>query len=178
MFVSDIGIGDVICTRNPKGWPAFLIRMGACLQDRPNITNHVIVAHHIDKAGTFWGIEGRADGVGYINLKSALAAPYTISNYQQPKTEEQRFVIAKAAEGLIGTPYDWRGIAQDAMEAIGAQAWWDTKIDGKVPAQLVCSSLADWLYDYCGLPSPGGKFDRNVTPGDWAKFIIEEEWRA
>lgn len=171
-----IEVGDVICTRNPKGWPAFLIRMGACLRDRPNITNHIIIAHHIDRAGTFWGIEGRADGVGYVNLENAIKAPYTISNHEQPKTPKQRVTIAKTAEGLIGTPYDWAGIIQDGMEAIGAQDLWRTKWDGQVPAQVVCSSLADWVYDFVGLPSPGIKFDRNVTPGHWAQFIIERQW--
>lgn len=174
-----VDIGDVICTRNPKGLPAFFIRLGAAFLDRPNTVNHVIVVHHYDKVGTLWGIEGRPGGVGYVDVRQALKSPYTISNALQPKNSGQRFVIAKAAEGLIGTPYDWRGIVEDGMRAIGAQELWKDKWgDEKTPpAQVVCSSFADWVYDYCKLPSPGRRFDRNVTPGDWAKFIIEEQWR-
>lgn len=174
-----VGIGDVICTRNPRGIPAFLIRLGAALLDRPNTVNHVIIVHHYDEAGTLWGIEGRPGGVGYIDVRKALKNPYTISNASQPKTEEQRFIIAKAAEGLIGTPYDWQGIVEAGMKAIRAQILWssDWGDEKTPPAQVICSSFADWVYDYCEVPSPGKRFDRNVTPGDWAKFIIERGWK-
>lgn len=175
---TDLGIGDVLCTRS-TGWAVFWIRLGAALLDRPNTVNHVIVVHHWDSAGTLWGIEGRPGGVGYVDVKRHLASPYTLTNKDQPKDEGQRFVIAKAAEGLLGTPYDWRGIVEDGMRAIGAQELWrDNWGKNNVPpAHVVCSSFADWLYDHVGLLSPGRQFDRNVTPGDWAKFIVEKEWK-
>lgn len=176
----DLNIGDVLCTRNPTGWMARLIRLGAAFLDRPNISNHVIVVHHKDPKGLWWGLEGKPGGVGYIALtRRVLRAPYVISNTEQPKTEEQRFMIAKAAERLIGTPYDWAGIAIDGLEALGVNLW-DTfgEWGPEPPGHVVCSAFADWCYDVVGLPSPGREFDRTVTPGDWAKFIIERNWRG
>lgn len=171
--------GDVLCTKNPKGWAARLIRLGAALQDRPNTVNHVIVVSHVDAVGKLWGIEGRPGGVGYVHLsKAVLTQPYLLSNALQPKTSAQRELIVEAAKGMIGTPYDWTGIAQDGMVAIGAQRLWGAWEDGTVPAQVVCSSLADWVYDHVGLASPGKKFDRNVSPADWAAFITERGWKS
>lgn len=171
-----LGVGDILCTRSNRGWAGWLIRFGAALRDQPNTVNHVIVVHHQDEAGVWWGIEGRPGGVGWVTLRKALKAPYTINNARQPKTPDQRQAIAKVSEGLLGTPYDWVGIIQDGMEAIGAQRLWRTRIDGEVPAQVVCSSLADWIYDQVGLDSPGRRFDRTVTPGDWATLITERRW--
>lgn len=170
--------GDVLCTRNPKGWQAFMIRLGAAFGDDPNTVNHVIVAHHRDQAGRFWGIEARPGGVGWIDLKrcTGLKHPYTIANHAQPKSEQQRVAICNAAEGLLGTPYSWADIAKDAMEAISAQDIWKSHSE-EAPAQIVCSALADWVYDHVGLASPGARYDRTVTPGDWARWITERGWR-
>ena len=170
--------GDIVCTRNPTGWAARMIRLGAALQDSPNIVNHVIVVHHRDPKGLLWGLEGRPGGVGPRALtRRLLGAPYVISNAEQPKTEEQRFLVAKAAEKLNGAPYDWTGIAIDGLDAIGVNMWSHGGQWGpEPPGHVVCSSLADWAYDTVGLPSPGKRFDRTVTPGDWAKFIMEKAW--
>lgn len=174
-----VDVGDVICTRTPKGWPGYLIRLGAALRDRPSTVNHVIVVWKRDDAGTLWGIQGQPGGVNQVDVRLALKAPYTITNAAQPKTEVQRYVIASEAEAFLGKEYDWTGIALDAMDAIGAHNLWRSKWgkDGVPPAHVVCSSMADWLYDHVGLASPGGRFDRRVTPGDWAAWIMEEGWR-
>ncbi len=173
---ADLAPGDVICTRNPRGWMARFIRLGAALQDKPNLVNHVIVVHHRDPKGVLWGLEGRPGGVGPIALtKRVLEQPYVISNSEQPKTEEQRFLVAKSVEKLTGAPYDWGGIALDGLDALGVDLW-DNRWGPEPPGHVVCSSLADWSYDVVGLPSPGDRFDRTVTPGDWAKFIVEKEW--
>lgn len=172
----DLQVGDVVCTRNPTGWAARLIRFGAALLDRPNIVNHVIVVHHRDPKGVLWGIEGRPGGVGDIALtRRVLSQPYVISNSLQPKTEEQRFLVAKAAERLRGAPYDWTGIMLDGLEALGVSLW-DGGWGPEPPGQVVCSALADWCYDAVGLASPGRTYDRTVTPGDWCRFIMEQEW--
>lgn len=176
MRAHQVDVGDVVCTRNPKGWPARMIRLGAALMDKPNGVNHVIVVHHKDDAGVLWGVEGRPGGVGWVDMRKALRSPYTVTNAEQPKTDEQRIEIAHVAEGLLGTPYDWVGIVQDGMAAIGAPRLWAATVKGEVPAHIVCSSLADWVYDKVGLPSPGAKFDRNVSPADWARFITERGW--
>lgn len=179
--MKEVGIGDVLCTRS-TGWAVFFIRLGAALLDRPNTVNHVIIVHHQDADGTLWGIEGRPSGVGYVRLDKYLKSPWTLANVEQPKSEGDRYLIAKAAEKLLSAPYDWYGIFQDALlwanrsrvrRMINAN-WGDANTP---PTHVVCSSFADWVYDFCGLTSPGRRFDRNVTPGDWAKFIIESEWR-
>lgn len=180
-MTQEIGIGDVLCTRS-SGWPVFFIRLGAALLDRPNTVNHVIIVHHRDDNGTLWGIEGRPSGVGYVELGRHLKSAYTLNNAEQPKTEGDRFLIAKAAEKLLKAPYDWYGIFQDALlwanktnvRRMINKDWGD---EHKPPTHVVCSSFADWVYDYCNLPSPGKRFDRNVSPGDWAKFIIEKAWK-
>jgi hypothetical protein len=168
--------GDVVCTKTPKGWPAFLIRLGAALRDRPNTVNHVIVVHHTDAAGTLWGIEARPGGVGWVDMRSALAAPYTVSNAAQLKTNDQRVAVCRAVEGMLGTPYDWQGIAFAAAQAVHAQLLWASLEWGsKPPAHVVCSALADWAYEHVGLASP--QPDRTCTPGDWAAWITERAWR-
>lgn len=168
--------GDIVLTRG-SGWTGFMIRLGAAILDRPNTINHVIVAHHVDQAGTFWGIEARPGGVGWVDMKEALRGSYNLSNYAQPKTDLQRAQICKVVESMLGTPYDWEGIALDAMEDLHIPALWASwDSEGRPPAHVVCSSLADWVYDKVGLKSPGLPFDRTCTPGDWARFIIERRW--
>lgn len=170
--------GDVICTRNSKGATARLIRFGAAFLDRPNTVNHVIIAHHIDDHGTFWGIEGRPGGVGWIDLRRATGKnrPYTTANTEQPKTPAQRLAVVEASEGLLGTAYDWFGVALAAMNSIGVETIWDHFGADGPPTHVVCSAFADYVYDYVGLDSPGEKMGRTVTPGDWARFIIERGW--
>lgn len=170
-----IAPGDVVCVRNPRGFPARMIRLGAALLDKPNGVNHVIVAHHVDAAGVLWGVEGRPGGVGWVDMRHALTAPYTVHNGDQPKTGEQRAAVVKVAAGMLGTPYDWEGIALDAAEAVHVQTLWSSKAWGvSPPAHVVCSSLADWAYNHVGLASP--KANRTCSPGDWAKFIVERGW--
>lgn len=174
--------GDVICTRNPNGWQAAMIRLGAALLDRPNTVNHVIVAHHQDRGGITWGIEARPGGVGWINLDKVLRQPYVVSNYEQPKTPAQRRLICAAVKGMIGTPYDWTAIALAGMQAVRADRLWRAisytgVLTEDPPAHIICSALADWAYDESGLASPGLFKGRATTPGDWAAFIAEKAWQ-
>lgn len=170
-------IGDVLVTRSRKGWAGRLIRFGACLRDQANLWNHVAVIHHIDQAGTAWAVEGRPGGVGWVDARKYLTDPYTISNSQQPRTPEQRVLIVTVVEAMLGTAYDWQGIAGDAALAIGMPALFAEKWDGKVPGHVVCSSLADWAYEHSGLPSPGVHDTRHTTPADWAQLIVEHRWQ-
>lgn len=173
-----LGVGDVLCVRT-NGWAARLIRFGAALLDRPNTVNHVIIVHHQDPDGTWWGVEGRPNGFGWTKVAPrSVALPYVVSNAEQPRTEEQRVAIAKTAAELVGTPYDWFGIADDLFEAVRLDPLWKSRMTEEKPAQVVCSSSADWVYQKCGLPSPG-KTDgdwRYTTPADWATFITERGW--
>ena len=171
--------GDVICTRNPKGLAARLIRLGAAFLDRPNTVNHVIIAHHVDEHGTFWGIEARPGGVGWIDLKKVTGPkhPYSIANTSQPKSPEQRQQVSDAATAMLGTAYDWRGIGLAAMNAIGLETIWDRfDTEAGPPTHVVCSALADYVYDLVGLRSPGQRYGRTTTPGDWAWWITERGW--
>lgn len=167
-------IGDVLVTRS-KSWPAWFVRMAAALRDQPNTIDHVAVVHHRDDAGTWWAIEARPGGVGYANAKHYLDSPYTMNNAGQPKTDEQRLKIAEVIGGMLGTPYDWRGIVADGMIAINARALWAEDWNGEgPPAQVVCSSLAAWVYRSVGLEFPTFHPVRFTTPADWERLIIEQ----
>ena len=79
---------------------------------------------------------------------------------------------------MIGTPYAWTAIAEDAGQAFGLKDIWarrDKK--GEVPGEVVCSSLAAYAYSKAGLDHPPGG-DRNTTPGDWLSFLIERKWAS
>jgi hypothetical protein len=76
---------------------------------------------------------------------------------------------------MLGTPYDWDAIAADAAGAFGLRDVWGMKwTDGQVPGHVVCSSLAAYLYQHCGLACPPG--DRTVSPADWLKLLITNHW--
>jgi hypothetical protein len=165
-------IGDVIVTRT-KTWPAWFVRFAAALRDEPNTVDHVAIVHHRDDAGTWWAVEARPGGVGWANAQPYLDSPFTQNNGRQSKTNEQRAQIAEVAGGMLGTPYDWRGIVGDGMVAVNAPSKWaqDWKGSGP-PAQVVCSSLAAWVYREVGLEYPTRHSIRLTTPADWEDFII------
>jgi len=180
----NIGVGDIICTRNNTGWAARMIRLRAGLLDQPNLVNHVIIVHHKQPNGDWIGLEGKPGGVGWINItqRKVLKSPWIVTNAKEPKLEKQRYLVAKAAEKLIGVQYDWMGIMQEAVvwappkrvTTFINRKWGDAE---HPPEQVFCSNYADWCYDFVGLPSPGALFDRNVTPNDWAQFIMEKRWK-
>ena len=174
--------GDVVLVRT-NGLAGLLIRFGAALLDRPNVHNHVAIVSHRDEAGTLWGVEARPGGVGWVDMANYVADVYTISNAEQPKTDAQRAAIVQAAESMLQTPYDWTAIAADAMKAIRADRLWKAKNFGadEVPAQVVCSSLADYVYAKVGLANPGmvdGDAVRFTTPADWDLFIETKGWQS
>lgn len=176
-YTGQIGVGDVLVTREGHKLISGVIRLGAWLRGRPAGVNHVIVAHHTDAQGRLWGIEGRPGGVGWRDLTAVAADRHTHANTAQPRTEAQRYLVAVAAEKLLGTPYDWDAIRADARQAM--RLWTLAKDwgDAQTPGQVVCSSFSDWCYEQVGLPNPGGnKGTRFTTPGDWAEFITHEEW--
>jgi len=167
--------GDLLVTRS-KGTGSFLIRLGAALRDRPNLVNHVAVVHHMDANGVTWCIEGRPGGVGWRDARDYLKAPYTVTNASQPKSAEQRATVVEGAAALLGTPYDWAAICQDAAGAFGLDDVWQLRWGraGTVPGHVVCSSLAAWLYSKAELECPPG--DREVTPADWLAMWIQHDW--
>lgn len=168
--------GDVLLTRS-TGRAAWLIRLGAALRNRANMVNHVAVVHHADELGTVWCLEGRPGGVGWRDAADYLKSPYTMTNMIQPKTAAQRTAVCATALAMIGTPYDWASIVEDAGAAFGLKDIWSRKTDGKVPGEVVCSSLAAYAYDKAGLEHPPGS-DRTTTPGDWLSYLIEHKWAS
>lgn len=178
-----IRVGDVLVTREGPWWASGAIRLGAWLMGLPAGVNHVIIVHHQDDMGVMWGIEGRPGGVGWRDLTGPLSWQMTNANNQQPKTEEQRYLIATAAEALLSQPYDWRTIAAHVAQALatmwaraGLSREWKSE---EIPAHVVCSSFADWAYEKVGLSNPGGlEMTRMTTPGHWDKFIMNKEWET
>ena len=166
--------GDLLATRG-DGWTSALIRLGAALLDHPNMINHIAIVHHRDATGTLWCIEGRPGGVGWRDAQGYLGSHWTLCNTTQPKSDKQRAAIAKGAEALIGTEYDWAAIAADAGQAFRlGQAWSLKWRDGQVPGQVVCSSLAAYLYDKTDLDHPPG--DRKVSPANWVDLWVNHDW--
>jgi hypothetical protein len=163
--MSDPQPGDVILTRG-NAWTSRLIRWGAALLDQPNVYNHVIVVHHRDAIGVLWGIEARAEGVGWVDLTRTLKSRWVLSNADQPKTPADREFITRTVEGAIATIDKlWR--AKEFPE------------DGRLPYGTICSALADWAYEQRGLPNPGGTRRTRLTkPADWHAFIQTRGWVA
>lgn len=167
--------GDVLVVRDAGFW-AWWIRFGERLRGKPHDWNHVVIAHHVDAAGTFWGIEGRPGGVGWRDLRSYLGAEITLTNRLQGKSDSQRASICQAAEALLGVRYDWPAIVMDGLRMIDP-LWQMRDVWGPgVPGQIVCSSLADYIYERVGLVTPAT--DRWCTPGDWAELIESRGWDA
>jgi hypothetical protein len=82
------------------------------LEDKPNLANYVAIVHHQDARKTWWGIEARPGGVGYVDMTMYLSsgpAAYANSNARQDRTDEQRALVAKGAEGMIGVGYPRQG---------------------------------------------------------------------
>jgi hypothetical protein len=166
--------GDVLAVRT-GGMAASLIRFGAALRGEPNLDNHIAVVHHADRAGTTWCIEGRPGGVGWRDARAYLASPWTVTTAAEPKTGLQRQAVCEALEAAIGTPYDWKGIAADAAQAIHLPDLWQEKWDGQVPGHVVCSSLAAWAYMKAGLAYPVASDLERTTPADWTRMCIIRE---
>jgi hypothetical protein len=180
-FTGDVGIGDVIVTREGPWYVQWPIRLGTAFLGLPSGCNHAIIVHHRDPATGHWiGIEGRPGGVGWVDITTRLSSPITNANNDQPKTEAQRYLVATAAERLLGIPYDWVAILADSLEAARLEEvyrhQWEFKEDG-LPGHVVCSAFADWAYETVGLPNPGGnKQTRFTFPGHWDRFMTKKEW--
>jgi hypothetical protein len=180
-FAGELGIGDVIVTREGPWLISWAIRLGARLMNLPTLVNHVIIVHHVDPLTGRWvGIEGRPSGVGWTDVTARLTHPLTNANTFQAKTGEQRYLVATAAEALVGTAYDWGAIAEAARQAtrlrVRAAAEWP---EDATPGAVICSAFADWAYERVGLANPGGQsMTRFTTPGHWDRFMIDGEWMA
>jgi len=172
-------MGDVLCTRS-NAWYSRLIRFGAALLGKPNTVNHVAIYMGPGTDGVDRVIEAKPGGVGWRDAATYMKDHWTLDNREQPKDPVQRSAIRKAALAMLGTPYDWVGIGQNAMEAIRAPDLYRSDAWKEIgsPDHVVCSSLADWIYADVGLANPGKTqgADKITTPGDWAEFITTRGW--
>lgn len=178
-MIGTLNPGDVVAVDTGNAPQDDLIRLGALLDGTPAPANHVVIVHHRDKAGTLWGIEGRPGGVGYADMAKYLNGPlarYANSNTALPRTAVSSTAICESAQQLLGTPYDWAGgIGADTLGSLhlrrlaeALDRFWGWH-DGTAlrPAHVVCSSLAQWVYDHLGLPCPKVKDAELCTPADW-----------
>lgn len=175
--MTDVQPGDVLVVRTPPTIFGWLIRFGAALRGRPNLDDHVVIAHHLDDAGVLWGIEGRPGGVGWVDV-AVYSGPYVFSNADQTKTQAQRAEVCELAKAALGTPYDWVAILDDAADTLGLGELWPCRDYGsQPPGHVVCSSLAAWIYGRVGLDHPAGAA-RWSTPSDWTDWILRRGWQV
>jgi hypothetical protein len=176
----EVRIADVLAVRT-TGMFARLIRLAEALEDEPNTCNHIAVVHHFDPQGRPWVIAGQPGGVGEADARLLISDRWTVNNCGQPgRTTAARQRVAQRAAAMLGTPYDWEAIEDDAIRAFApyAKEIWDrdwTSPAGRqlAPGHVVCSSFAAYLYDQEGWDHPEQVKDREITPGDWAQFMIE-----
>ena len=168
--------GDILAVRSP-GLPGELIRIGEELTGKPGLDNHIAVMHHwLD--GVPWGLEGRPGGVGWVDLRSYLASPFTLNNCEQPgRSDESRAAVANHAKALLGDRYDWSAIGGDALAALHIHLWNLKFPHGLAPGECVCSSYAAWLYEQAGWDRPQVT-DRDTEPSDWTAFVLEHGWNV
>lgn len=171
--------GDIIAVRT-GGTAGFLIRLGAAFLDRPNMDNHIAVAHHLDQSGKFWWLlEGRPGGVGWADSRR-YDVKFMVNNCAQPgRAGADRAAVADKAKAMIGTAYDWQAIADDTLKAFHMPELWASSWQhGVAPAQVVCSSFAAFLYEWKGWARPATDGDRDTTPGDWTGFCLSNNYHV
>jgi hypothetical protein len=140
--------------------------------------SHVAIVSHTDAADNTWCIEARPGGIGWAMASQYLHMPGTLVNLGQPISGITREAIVLEAKKMLGTPYDWTGIAQDAERDLGLDVLWAENWQGTrlPPAHVVCSSFVAWLYDHFSAPAPHPTDAAHVEPGDWAQFIEGALW--
>lgn len=137
---------------------------------------HIIVVSHRDDEGRLWGIEGRPGGVGWV-LVDKYAGSWGVANVDQPKSDEDRYVIVETMKQLLGTKYDYLAYLDIAFQTLGiTKNWTDFKGDD-VPPHVICSAIADYVYEIRKLPNPGGySVTRFTVPAQWYEFIDKKQW--
>lgn len=174
------GIGDVVAVRE-SSFASIMIRFGAALRNKPNLSNHIAVMHHTvnnpDGSTTLWGIEGKPGGVGWVDMTVYLNSRWTRTNVEQPKTDEQRKLVASVMESMLGRAYDWAAIAADAFEALHLPYMFGEHWSKSgSPGHVVCSSVAAYSYGQAKLLHPNLNDERRCMPADWDEFIITRSW--
>ena len=171
--------GDVWAVRTSGIW-ARLIQLGTAIRylftggnTYGDLANHVVIVCH-ETDGVWWGIEGRPGGVGWTDLTRYIAEPTTVTNVDQPKTASQRAAIIDLVPQVLGKQYDWGAIMRAAARDLHLPVMFSPPWGESVPGEVICSSLADWLYGRVGLASPTQ--GRNTQPSDWVEFCVDRAW--
>jgi len=139
-------------------------------------SGHIIVVSHTDDQGRLWGIEGRPGGVGWAQLDKR-SGHWGLSNAEQPKTPEQRAKVVDTMKSLLGTHYDYGAYLVIALNTLGITSQWTDWEGNNVPTHVICSAVADYVYEDVGLANPGGmKITRFTTPAEWAEFVDKKDW--
>lgn len=184
-MITGLKPGDVLCIAdNTKA--GYFIRLRGKLPWMRRRTplsggkfSHVAVVMHTDKFGLPWGIEGKPSNVEFVELTKYLKDPDTLSNRNQPKTDEQRQSVVKTMLSLYAVKYDWRAIGELGVKTFGHSIFWLAQEwkDDQTPDTVICSSSVDGAYERAGLQNPGGEMlTRQSTPDDWGQFILENGW--
>lgn len=173
MNATSLQPADVVVVRG-GGLAGEMIRLGAALAGKPNLSGHVAIMHHYDSAGVPWGLEGRPGGVGWADMRPYIASHWTMNNAGQPgRTDAARQHVAENARALLGTAYDWAAIGGDGLRDLHIYLW-NLKFPHEgAPGHVVCSSYAAWLYEEEGWDHPGLGEERYCQPGDWDAWTIE-----
>jgi hypothetical protein len=179
--------GDVLAVWTSSSLSSDIIRVAEALEGKPAVANHVTIVTHQDQIGRWMGIQGRPGGVGLVDCTPFLNDPRTETNHAQPKdnsTKQLDALLSGCAKSL-GLPYDWVGIAEDALHALqvpdlcqAIDPLWRWPSGHLVPGHVVCSSLAAMLYDLpeVGYAHPDLDAERTCTPADWWNWSRMQGW--
>lgn len=186
MYITGVGIGDILAVRG-QGVPGEAIRLGSELIDEANIDAHIAVFDHVDKHGTPWAIEGRWGGVGWRDASDYLNSAWTITNRNQPKSDEQRQLVAATMRSMLGTDYDVRAIFEDGLRDLHIPDPWGERwgigggkasvaSNNLLPGHVVCSSAAVVGYVKAALQYPTNVDAAHVEPSDWVDMFLANHY--
>jgi hypothetical protein len=179
--------GDVLAVWTGSGITQDAIRIAESLRGLPAVANHVIIITHQDPLGRWIGIQGQPGGVGLADASPFLEDPRTQSNHDQARADDkgQLSAFLSGCAKSLGLPYDWVGIAEDALDALkvpdlsrAIDPLWRWPSGHLVPGHVVCSSLAAMLYDLpeVGWPHPDLDAERTCMPADWWNWSRMQAW--
>lgn len=187
--------GVVLAVWTSGSVAADLIRAGEALAGKPAVANHVILVTHLDAKDRWIGIQGQPGGVGLVDCTPFLSDSRTRGNLGQvldmaqaagPAFDTQLKTYLASCAASIGVRYDWVGIAEDTAQALRLN---DVSVildqiyswragHGKLPGEVVCSSLAAAQYGFVGWPHPDTGSERKCEPADWWDWSDRELWKA
>mgnify|MGYP001798729797 CR=1 FL=1 len=119
MTVTAASPGDVLAVWTGQSCASRLIRLGAALEGKPAIANHVVILTHQDQLGRWIGIEGRPGGVGPVDATWYLSDSRTRSNHLQTGADDKGPLPAslRSCPQVLGIAYDWVGSGEGALDA-------------------------------------------------------------